>query len=350
MKGLTKKLIGLSLVLLMILSLAGCGASSATPASSAPASGSGSAPAPAKLKVALLLPGPINDNGWNASAYQGLIDAEKKFGIQGTYVENVSQSDQLSKFRAFAQQGYDVIIGHGNEFGDAAKTVAKEYPKVKFVVTSSDITQPPNLGSLNVVSQQAGFFAGVAAQTLTKKNKVAYVGGMEIPPITTFATGFKQGVKYANAQTGKNVQVIGALTGSFDDVAKAKETAKTFISQGADVIIADADQAGLGVIDAAKEAKVLDIGFGTDQSSLAPDLIPVSTIQSMPVAIEYLIKLVTEGKWQPQYYPMGADAGATGLVFNDKLKSMFSTQSMDLINKAIDGVKSGQIDLSKLPQ
>ena len=354
MKDLTKKLVGLSLAILLLISLAGCGSnsSSTSPSSSSSAASSngGGTPAPAKLKVALLLPGPINDNGWNASAYQGLKEAEKKFGIQGTYVENVAQSDQLSKFRAFAQQGYDVIIGHGNEFGDAAKTVAKEFPKIKFIVTSTNITQPPNLGSLNVLSQQAGFFAGVAAQTLTKSNKVAYVGGMEIPPITAFATGYKQGVKYANSATGKNVQVVGALTGSFEDVAKAKETAKTFISQGADVIIGNADQAGLGVIDAAKQAKVLDIGFGIDQSPLAPDLIPASTVQSMPVAIEYVIKLINEGKWQPQYYPVGAAEGATGLVFNDKMKDKFSSSSMDLINKAIDGVKSGQIDLSKLPQ
>lgn len=348
MKGLTKKLVGLSVVLLLILSLAGCGSGSG--ATSSASNGSSNAPAPAKLKVALLLPGPINDNGWNASAYQGLKEAETKLGIEGAYSENVSQSDQLTKFRDYAQQGYNVIIGHGFEFGDAAKQVAKEFPKVKFIVTSSNITQAPNLGSLNVVSQQAGFLSGVAAQTLTKTNKVAYVGGMQIPPITTFVTGFKQGVKYANNATGKNVQVIGALTGSFDDVAKAKETAKTFISQGSDVITQDADQAGLGVIQAAEQAKVLDIGFGIDQSSVAPDIIPVSSIQSMPVAIEYVIKLIKEGKWEPQYYPVGIEAGATGLIFNNKLKDKFSAQSMDLINKAINDLKSGTIDLNTLPQ
>ncbi len=342
MKKMYTRVMVILLAITFVVTLAGCGSS--TPAASQKSADN------AKLKVALLLPGPINDNGWNASAYQGLKEAETKLGVEGAYSENVSQSDQLSKFRDYAQQGYNVIIGHGFEFGDAAKQVAKEFPKVKFIVTSSDITQPPNLGSLNVVSQQAGFFAGVAAQTLTKTNKVAYVGGMQIPPITTFATGFRQGVKYANDATGKNVQVSGALTGSFDDVAKAKETAKTFISQGADVIIGNADQAGLGVIDAAKQAKVWDIGFGVDQSSVAPDIIPVSSIQSMPVAIEYVIKLINEGKWEPQYYPVGIGEGATGLIFNDKLKDKFSAQGMDLINKAINDLKTGKIDLKSLPE
>ncbi len=338
----------MSLVLLLVLVLAGCGSSASAPASSS--SGGSNAPAPAKLKVALLLPGPISDNGWNASAYQGLKDAENQLGVEGAYVENVAQSDQLSKFRAYAQQGYDVVIGHGFEFGDAAKTVAKEFPKIKFIVTSSDITAPPNLGSLNVVSQQAGFLGGVVAALLSKTGKVADVGGMEIPPIQTFLQGFKQGVKYADSKTGKNVQALGALTGSFDDVAKNKEMAKTFINQGADVILGDADQASAGIIQAAQQAKVLAIGVGGNQTDLAPDTIVANTIRSMPVAIEFLIKTIKDGKWQPQYYPIGINENACRIEWNPKLQDKLSAQDRALVDQITSDFKAGKIDLSKLPE
>ncbi|WP_206811853.1 BMP family protein [Paradesulfitobacterium ferrireducens] len=345
MKSLPKKIMGILLVLLLVVSLTGCGSPAAQPPSPDKAGAAAS-----KLKVALLLPGPISDNGWNASAYQGLKEAEAQFGVEGSYVENVAQSDQLAKFRAYAQQGYNVVIGHGFEFGEAAKQVAKEFPQVKFIVTSSDITQPPNLGSLNVVSQQAGFLGGVVAALLSKSGKVAEVGGMEIPPIQTFLTGFKQGVKYTNQLTGKNVQALGALTGSFDDVAKNKEMAKTFINQGADVILGDADQASAGIIQAAQQAKVLAIGVGGNQTNLAPDTVVVSTIRSMPVAIEFLIKTIMDGKWEPKYYPVGINENACRLEWNDQLKNKLSEQDLKLVDQVVSDYKAGKIDLNTLPQ
>jgi len=346
-KHFAKKLVSLTLGILLVFSLAGCGSGTT---SSTPSSSASNKPSEAKLKVALLLPGPISDNGWNASAYQGLKDAEAKLGVEGSYVENVAQSDQLSKFRSYAQQGYDVVMGHGFEFGDAAQTVAKEFPKIKFIVTSSDITAEPNLGSLNVVSQQAGFLGGAVAALLTKSGKVADVGGMEIPPIQTFLKGFKQGVKYVNSKTGKNVQALGALTGSFDDVAKNKEMAKTFINQGADVILGDADQASAGIIQAAQQSKVLALGVGGNQTDLAPDTVVASTLRSMPVAIEFLIKTIKEGQWKPAYYPVGINENACRIEWNPKLQDKLSEQDRKLVDQIIADFKAGQIDLSKLPE
>jgi basic membrane lipoprotein Med (substrate-binding protein (PBP1-ABC) superfamily) len=70
---------------------------------------------------------------------------------------------------------------------------------------------------------------------------------MEIPSVTNFNTGFKIGVQYVKP----NIKVIATCIGSFEDAAKAKETADALIKHGVDVITHDADQAGLGVIEAA---------------------------------------------------------------------------------------------------
>ncbi|MBE3582013.1 MAG: BMP family protein [Thermoanaerobacteraceae bacterium] len=341
-----KKLLAVLTALLLLLGAAACGGGQkqeGQPRGGEQTQSSGQQ-AEEKLKVALLLPGPVNDMGWNASAYEGLKEAEKHHGIEGVYRERVSQSEMEEAFRAFATQGFDVIIGHGFEFGDAAQKVAKDFPDVKFVVTSSTISQPPNLASLQVMNIEAGFLGGYLAGLLTKSGVVAYVGGMDIPPIRNAMIGFELGAKMAKP----DVEVLKTMTGSFEDVAKAKEQARAFIEQGADVVLGNADQAGLGVIQAAVEKGVIAVGYDHDQSSAAPDTIAGTSIQSYPIAIDYLIKLVKEGKFEPKFYGMGAAEGATGLLWNPQFESKLPAGTKDKVQQVIEDLKSKKLDLEKM--
>lgn len=296
-----------------------------------------------KLKVALLLPGPISDRGWNATAYEGLKLAEKNLGVETAYREMVSQSDQVEAFRAFATQGYDMIIAHGFEFGDAAKKVASEFPEVKFVVTSSDITQAPNLGSLQVHQVESGFLGGVIAGMITKTGKVGYIGGMEIPPIVNASKGFIAGARWVNP----DVKVLSTFIGTFEDPAKAKETAISFIQQGVDVVLGNADQAGLGVIQAAKEKGVVAIGYPSDQSSIAPDTVIASCLESYPFAIEFIVKTLQEGKFEPKFYAAGINEGATGMVWNPNYPNI-PGEVKEKVAQVIEDLKAGKIDVLKL--
>ena len=79
-------------------------------------------------KVAVLFPFLIDDGAWNEEGYKGLLEAEKE-GIKIAYTEQVRQAEQIEVFRNYAQEGYDVIIGHGGEYMQAALTVAKNSPK-----------------------------------------------------------------------------------------------------------------------------------------------------------------------------------------------------------------------------
>ncbi|QGP91224.1 ABC transporter substrate-binding protein PnrA-like protein [Neomoorella glycerini] len=214
-----QKLIALLTIAMLILALAaGCGGNKQNTGNNqnSQATGNNQTADSKQLKIALLLPGPINDMGWNASAYEGLKKVEKEFKAQVAYRENVAQSDMEEAFRAYAMQGYHVIIGHGFQFGDAAKKVAPQFPNIKFVVTSSDIHQDPNLASVNIDNEMQGFLMGAVAGLMTKSGTVAALGGQQIPPIIGSVEGFAKGAKYVNPQ----VKVITTYTGSFDDVNK----------------------------------------------------------------------------------------------------------------------------------
>lgn len=341
-----RKFISLMLVAFMLGTLlfsAGCGQKPAeTPKAGEPAKSEPAKQEPAKkFRVGLLLPGTINDQGWNATAYAGLMKIKEGLGAEVAFAEKVAPSDYEEVFRGYASQGYDVVFGHGFEFGDAAKKVAKEFPKVKFIVTSTTIFQEPNVSSIKNDSLQQGFLAGVVAGLLTKSNVIGSVGGMEIPPITEYNKGFEMGSKYVNPK----VKALTAITGSFDDAAKAKETAVAMIKQGADIVTHDADQAGLGVIEAAKANKVPAIGAVGDQASLAPDLIITSALNDMAKAFVVAAKMAKDGSLKPQSYTMGVKEGVVGLAPFRNFEGKLTAEQKAKIQEVLKDLETGKLDV-----
>jgi basic membrane protein A len=294
-----------------------------------------------QLKIALLLPGPINDMGWNASAYEGLKQAEKKYGASVAYVENVAQSDMEENFRGFALQGYDLIIGHGFQFGDAAKKVASQFPNSRFVVTSSNISQQPNVASVNIDNEMQGFVMGAVAALMSKSKVVGAIGGEQIPPIVGSIQGFEKGAKYIDPK----IKVLTAYTGNFNDVNKAKETALAMIAQGADIIMANANQAGLGSIQACQEKKILAIGSNMDQNPIAPDTVLVSVIKSVPVLISYVVELIYNGKFEPKFYNLGVKEGAVYLSPWHGFENKVPQNVKDRLARIMKDLEEGKLDI-----
>ncbi len=94
----------------------------------------GSAPASAaSTKAAMLLPGSYNDQSWNALGYSGL-QKMKELGFDTAVSENVPDSDDAAAMRDYADQGYNIVLGHSGRFLSAAKQVGPDYPKVQFIV------------------------------------------------------------------------------------------------------------------------------------------------------------------------------------------------------------------------
>lgn len=336
-----KKLVTFLLVLLMVLSLTGCGSTPAEPENTAKLEPeSTSSEADDKLKVALLLSGPVSDQGWNAMAYKGLKKIESDLGLDIAYSESVVQSDREEQFRGYAMQGFDIIFGHGFEFADAAVKVAQEFPDVKFLLTSSTIFEEPNLGSVTDNGLMKGFLGGVAAGVLTASNKVSFLGGMEIPPIVDGKNGFEAGAKYVNP----DVEVISTLTGDFEDAGKAKELAFSLVEQGSDIIMVQADAAGLGAIEGAQEKGVKVIGTNSDQNSVAPDTVVTSAMADYSVAMTLVVQQIMDGTWKPSSSIMGVKEGVVALApyhgFEDKItaeqKERIESVKQEIINGSLN--------------
>lgn len=297
---------------------------------------------PKDVKVALVLPGSANDKGWNQEAYDGL-EKIKDMGCQTAYSENVQASDYETIFRGYADQGFNVVFGHGTEFEDAAEKVAEDYPDTTFCITSSDISQDPNVCSLQNLNNEQGFIAGVVAALATESKKVAAIGGMEIPSIQSYIMGFEQGVEYVDNGT----EALTAYTGDFSDATKVKEQANAFIEQGADIVSQDADEAGLGLFEAVKDAPdgVYAIGSVKDQYEECPGKVLTSATNqigdAMSVAVEDYMKEGLEAKC----YKFGIKEGTIGLADYHDCSDVLTDEEKQFVTDTMDKIANGEIEV-----
>ncbi|MBW1715120.1 MAG: BMP family protein [Deltaproteobacteria bacterium] len=291
-----------------------------------------------QLKVAAVMPGTITDGSFNQSCYEGLKVIEKKLGAQIAFSERVSQADQVENIIDYARRGYDLVIAHGGEMDDAAMKVAKKFPKVKFFVTNGN-AKGPNVANGSVNPTHYGYVCGVVGAKMTKTNKLACVAGNEFALVVAVYESFKKGVRDYNPDAD-----VGMIyTGSWDDVAKAKEAALAQIAIGVDVLFPVLDLATLGIIEGAREEGVYVFGFSKDQLDAAPKNVLCSAIQNYSAILLHIAKLVKEGKFEGgKSYALGFETpGVTGL---GRINKIVPQEVRDLVKKAEGDLISGRIE------
>jgi basic membrane protein A len=282
----------------------------------------------ATFKVALLTPGPISDQSWNAGAYQGLIRIRDSLGAQISHIQTKTPAEFDDNFRQYGVQGYRLVFGHGFEFQDAAKRVAPEFPKTIYVTTSGTASGP-NLASMAFGFADASYLAGILAASVTKTNKIGAIGGTELPPVVESFHAYEQGARAVNP----NIKIVTSYIGNWDDVSAGKEQALAQLSQGVDVIFQNADAAGLGVFQAAKErANTFVIGSNSNQNSVAPDVTLGSVVIDLPLAFLTIAKEIKAGTFKPGVLELGEKSHVVTLVLNPVLSSKLPSSARTTID------------------
>jgi basic membrane protein A len=318
--------------------LAGCGGGET--------SGSATQTTQPKLRVALVLPGSADDKGFNQAAYEALPILEERFGAETAYSENTPVNEFEQAFRDYAEQGFNVVIGQGFEFGEVAMKVAPDYPDTFFLVTNNPDVQGPNLQGLQPASWEAAYLAGVAAGTVSRSGKVGGIAGQEFPVIVAQMEAFKLGV--LAVKPGAEVRLT--YLGTFEDVEKAKETARAMIDDGVDVLYHIADAAGLGVIQAAQEAGIWAIGWGKDQNGVAPDTVFTSQIVDQTAMIVDGVAAIAEGTFEGKPRTFGLDSDVLGLAPIRALPGELASKVETAVADAKAKILSGETEVPFIPE
>ncbi|WP_284945726.1 BMP family protein [Acidisoma cladoniae] len=261
-------------------------------------------------KAAILLPGSINDQSWNALGY-AIVKSLEPRGFKTAYSENVADADEADALRDYASQGYTIVLGHSGRFVSAMDEVAPDFPKVQFIAVSGNEGQAPNVMSIDWNNAQFGCQLGVLAARMSKTHKVAGVYGLQgVPNITAQAGGFR----ICATKAGAKVTII--YIKDMEDSAEAKEAALSLIDQGADVITGKLNAAEAGLVQAAKERHVYVTGRGFDQTKIAPDLVLTNILEDWPAMIGNVADQVKAGKLLGSFVQYGYNtAPVTGATF-----------------------------------
>jgi basic membrane protein A len=288
-------------------------------------------------KAALVLLGNIGDRGWNQAAYDGLVNLEEKFGIETTYFENTPNSDFEDIYISLAENGYDLIIGHGFAFGDPALKVAEDYPNTKWLINSSTVANGKNVGSLICSPIEEGFLQGVVAGLATKTNHIGTVG-LEIPSIQENLTALEAGAKYINP----NVRVERITIADRFDAIAAKEAAFAHYEAGADIVVQNADPAGTGVVEAAEELNKVAGTAIFDRTD--EDVVLLSGIENYKIGMEKIVSMMNDNTWEAKFYLLGIKDGASDIAVNKKLaEKLLTEEDFALIDRVKNEIVNGDI-------
>lgn len=268
-----------------------------------------------KLKVAFALLWTIDDQGWTTAHYNGIQYLKEKLGdkIEISYTEKVRAPDAERVFRAYAQQGYDIIFGTTFEHMDALLRVAKDFPDLKFEHCSGYKTAP-NMGNYMGRIEQAEYLAGYMAGLMGFKN-VGTVATQPIPEpirgINAFTLGQQRGLKEGYHQHDPKKLNTVAWLNSWRDPINETTLAETLAARGHDLIrqMADTPDSTLAACNAGKPA----IGYGADASKYGGSCALVSTIWNWGPYYVQTVQSVLDGTWKAREYFGGFEDGVIAL-------------------------------------
>ena len=286
-------------------------------------------------KIAILLPGYITDQSWNQGAYEGLKELESQ-GYEIAYTEDVQAANMESTFRTYCEDGYDFVIGHGVQYGDACVRVAEDYPNVYFFITGNPPegdNLPSNIAFYDYKEYEGAYVCGYLAALMSESNIIGYIGGGDNTTQCSDKNAYVEGAKAAKP----DIEVKTVITGTFNDSSTGKETALAMIEQGVDVILQTCDETGLGAFEACNEQGVYCIGYTSDQSSFVDEgLCLTSLLVSVPTMITSQIDIIAAGEFGGPENP-GLAEGVIGIA-------PYSSAVPAEVQEQVEAVKQTLID------
>jgi basic membrane lipoprotein Med (substrate-binding protein (PBP1-ABC) superfamily) len=300
------------------------------------------------FRAALLTAGPVSDVGWYAGGYAGLMMIEDSMSASVSHQQTATPAEFDEAFIAYASSGYGIIFAHGNEYQDAAIRAGQQFPDVTIVVSGGGRVSR-NVVPLIFRLEEGSYLAGVAAAYVTESKVVGMVGGVEIPPARGAFLAFKAGVHAVDPE----IEVLQVYTGDWDDLAAAKEATVAQLSQGADVIIHNLDNASLAVFQAVREVVsegrvAYAIGMNSNQNDLAPEVVLGSVVIRIAEAFFTTARMWQDGNVGGAPIYANTEQDMIEFVINPMLLDRLSDEEIERISGTKALIRAGEINVPRV--
>lgn len=304
------------------------------------------------LKVAIVYTGLLGDKSYNDSANIGAKKATEDFGVEVTSLEGLTAQEWEANLISACEDDYDLIIGASSNIADFIQEHGPNYPDKMFAVIDTTVDLP-NVQSISFAQNEGSFLAGAAAALFTQHTEIegvndkaiiGWVGGMDIPVLHDFYTGYEQGAKYINP----DIKILQSFAGSWTDPLKGKELTLAQFDQGADIVMNVASGTGPGILEAAKEAGKYAIGVDLDQDNDQPGSVLTSMVKRVDSAVYLTIQSAVEGNFQggSTKYLSLAENGVSLTDFSvmkEHLGDKFPQEIVDKVDELAKKIIDGEI-------
>lgn len=300
------------------------------------------------VRIAIVMPSSITDLAWSQAFYSALLDVQADMGgesaLEIAYTEGMFDVTAAAQaLRDYAEDGYDLVIAHGTQYGTSLFELAPDYPDTSFAWgTASDIGAEAGLTNIfayEAAAEQGGYVNGVMAGLLSESGVIGVVGPVAAGDALLYVSGFVQGVAASNADATVNV----TWTDSFSDVAKGTEAAQTHIAAGADVLTGSS-QMVVGAIEAIQAEGGYWFGTQSDQSAQWPTAVVSSQVFDWTDAITDMIVQRQNGVMGGVAYNLTLENGGLKFAFGD---IEMSPEILIAVGNAVEGIISGDIEVAR---
>ena len=268
----------------------------------------------APIRIALVAPSASNDLAFTQSMVDAIATVGENRSIEvhvtdGTFIVE----DAAAAVRGYAEDGYDLVIAHGSQYGGPLQEIAPEYPDVSFAWgTTIDTFGLDNVFAYMTQADEGGFVNGTTAAQLTESGVIGVVGPVPVGDAKLYVDGFVAGVAHQDPGIEVNVNYIE----SFSDVALAAEAAQAHISNGADVLTGTA-QMVVGATGVARDAGVSWFGTQANQTALGEEIVVASQVYHWEIALNQILDSIADGTLGGEVFALNLANGGLVMEYND---------------------------------
>nr|WP_246569685.1 BMP family ABC transporter substrate-binding protein [Lentibacillus saliphilus] len=232
----------------------------------------------------MLVEGKAEEQPWNIKGYEGLMAIRDDHDVEVYFKEGINTEQDVEKaVNELAQNGVNLIFGHGSTYGRPFVDLATTYPDIHFVYFNGG-HHAQNVTSFNFNAHAMGFFAGMIAGGMTDTGHVGIIAAYEWQPELE---GYFEGVKHQNPSANVHIDYVN----DWNDTGTALDAYQRQRNNQVDVFYPIGDQFSRDVIQQASEDDVYTIGYVNDQSYIDPVNVLTSTVQ-------HIDKLYEMAAWQ----------------------------------------------------
>jgi basic membrane protein A and related proteins len=306
-----------------------------------------------KIRVGIVFDiGGKDDRSFNAAAWQGVQRAAKDLPIVLRDIEPGTPNAIEPAMRAFAERGFDLIIGVGFAQAPIMEQVAKDYPNIHFAIIDG-VSQLPNVASLVFKEHEGSYLVGMLAARASRTGTIGFLGGMDIGLIHRFAKGYEEGAQAVNPNIRLIQNYVGVTDGAWNNPGKGKELSLAQIQKGADVIFTAAGNSGLGAFDAVEQqgkqngrATHFVIGVDSNQNMVKPGFVLTSMVKRVDNVVYNIVQEVVSGKFSPGVHVFGLDKDGVGYSMDEFNRDLIDAETIQQVEVAKQKIIAGEIKVT----